>query len=402
MSDPWFSRLWAASTATMLGDGIRVAGLPLLTAASTGSPTAVSLVAVAVHLPWLLFSLFGGVLVDRFDRARLLWLSGVAQAVLVGGLAVLVHRHPPGLVTLVVLAALLGCAGTVHLTASGALLPELVEADELDRAHGRLQGSQVAARQLLGPLLGAVVFGFAVWLPFAIDAALFLLAAVLVRPLVGSNDRTRAEDRVFAETRSGVLWLSRHKGFRLLAVGLGVAALALQLGTTLLVLLVTGTLRGSVAAFGIVLAVGAVGGVVGGVTAGRLRARLGLAAALSGALLVMGVSLLVVGVSGSVAVVAVMCGFGGFGAVVWTVQASALWQRVLPRTLRTRVGGVYRLIGWAGVPVGAALSGALATVTTLRVPFLVGGVLLLLTTALVPALARLDATPTPVPNPQLN
>lgn len=73
-----------------------------------GSAASVSAVTVAGHLPWLLFSLFGGVIVDHFDRARLLWLAGLAQAVLVGAFAVWLFLGTPDLISLVLLALLMG------------------------------------------------------------------------------------------------------------------------------------------------------------------------------------------------------------------------------------------------------------------------------------------------------
>jgi MFS family permease len=63
-----FSKLWSPSAISNLGDGVRIAALPLLAASWTDDPRTVALVAAASGLPALLFGLLSGALVDRIDR----------------------------------------------------------------------------------------------------------------------------------------------------------------------------------------------------------------------------------------------------------------------------------------------------------------------------------------------
>ncbi len=67
-----FGKLWTASTVSFLGDGVTLAAGPLLAASVTRDPVLVAGLAVAQQLPWLLFSLPGGALVDRLDRRRVM------------------------------------------------------------------------------------------------------------------------------------------------------------------------------------------------------------------------------------------------------------------------------------------------------------------------------------------
>jgi MFS family permease len=81
-----FAKLWLASTTSALGSGLATIAAPLYVAAHTRSPLIVSATAGASWLPWLLFALPGGVLVDRVDRRRLMviidWTRVAAMAVL--------------------------------------------------------------------------------------------------------------------------------------------------------------------------------------------------------------------------------------------------------------------------------------------------------------------------------
>ncbi|RPI23189.1 MAG: MFS transporter, partial [Actinobacteria bacterium] len=79
-------RLWAASTGSNLGDGVVLAALPLLAAQLTRDPVAVSMVTVAAFLPWLIFGIPAGVVVDRIDRRTLLWVGDVFRGAVVLGL----------------------------------------------------------------------------------------------------------------------------------------------------------------------------------------------------------------------------------------------------------------------------------------------------------------------------
>jgi len=81
-----FAKLWTASTTSALGSGLATIAAPLFVAAHTKNPVIVAATSGVAWLPWLLFALPGGVLVDRVDRRRLMvtidWTRVVAMAVL--------------------------------------------------------------------------------------------------------------------------------------------------------------------------------------------------------------------------------------------------------------------------------------------------------------------------------
>ncbi len=69
---PGFGRLWSASLVTNLGDGAFLAAGPLLVASLSTDPLAVGAAVAVQQLPWLLFALVSGAVVDRVDRRRLI------------------------------------------------------------------------------------------------------------------------------------------------------------------------------------------------------------------------------------------------------------------------------------------------------------------------------------------
>ena len=92
--DYW--RLWWANTISSTGDGAFVAALPLLAVTITRDPRLVSVVTAATFLPWLLLSLPAGAVVDRYDRATLMWRAQAVQAAVVAALAILIVVAPGG------------------------------------------------------------------------------------------------------------------------------------------------------------------------------------------------------------------------------------------------------------------------------------------------------------------
>src|SRR5919107_3681864 len=83
-----FRRLWASSAVSNLGDGLRVTALPLLAASLTRDPTAIAAVTAVVWLPWLVFGIVGGTVVDRVSRVGLLIGVQIARILVVAALAV--------------------------------------------------------------------------------------------------------------------------------------------------------------------------------------------------------------------------------------------------------------------------------------------------------------------------
>ncbi len=107
---PEYKKLWTASAISNLGDGVVFAAAPLLAASLTRDPVLVAGVLFAQLLPWPLFSLHAGALVDRLDRRRLMGSVDVFRAAVVGFLAIAVLLNFASIPLLYVVFFLLGTA----------------------------------------------------------------------------------------------------------------------------------------------------------------------------------------------------------------------------------------------------------------------------------------------------
>ena len=120
-------RLWSASVVSNLGDGIDAAALPLLAATLTRDPRLVAGMAVAFTLPWLLFALPAGAIVDRLDRRKVMYRVNVVRAALVAVIALSLVTDTASIWLLYVIAFSLGTCETLFDNAAQSIMPSIVE-----------------------------------------------------------------------------------------------------------------------------------------------------------------------------------------------------------------------------------------------------------------------------------
>lgn len=382
-----YRRLWTAATVSNLGDGVFLTALPLAAAAQTRSAIGVSAVTVALTLPWLLFALLTGALVDRWHKLTAMARTDAARAAVTALLAAAVALDAATVPVLVAAAFVLGCGNTVYDTASLACIPALVGADRarLQRANARLEGARIVANDFVGPPIGGALFAAIPAAPIALDAVSFLASASLlgaIRAHEPPPPARQAGTTLRAEIAVGLRWLRAAADIRRLAVTVGVINVGFSAAGALLVLLVQRTSSSADAlGYGVVLTVGAVGSILGNVAADRLAGRIPMRVTVAASAAVCGASLAAMGAAPSTPVLAAAFAAGGFAGSVWNVVTVAYRQAVIPPDLLGRVNSVYRLLAFGALPLGAAAGGLLADRLGLRVPYVAAGVLILVAAA---------------------
>ncbi len=378
-----FQRLWMAAGISNLGDGVRLAALPLLAATITREPGLVAGVTVALRLPWLLFAIPAGELADRFDRRRLMVLVSAGQAGVMGIFGLVVVFGPAEMLWLYVVAFLLGVGEVTYDTTAQTLIPAVVGRADLERANGRLIATERIANDLAGPPLGSLLFAFMAAAPFLLDAATFAVSALVVGTITLTS-RTRvvgAPSPGRVRLLDGLRWVWSDRFWRvatLYGVGLNLAAGGIA---SILVLYALDTLAISEAAYGFVLGVLGGGGLLGAMTASRIRQRVGPVAVFVGGGVLQGVGYGLAGLVSNPVVVVTALGIVQFGYFAVLVVFFSLRQALVPDEILGRVTGAMRLVGAGALPAGAALGGLTAQWFGLRAPFLIASLELLLLVA---------------------
>ncbi|HET6209055.1 MAG TPA: MFS transporter [Jatrophihabitans sp.] len=376
-----YRRLWWANAINSVGDGAFLAALPLLAVTITHDPRQISLIAVASYLPWLVLSLPAGVLVDRYDRAGLMWRCQAFQAGVVAAIAVAAGTHRVGIPALLLASFLLGCAQVVITNAAQSVLPQLVPIPLLQKANSTQYMAQTLGQLSIGPPVGSVLFAVTAALPFGLDAASFVLSAALLARLPRNRPAARRRSSVGSEMGEGLRWLGSHRLLRTLAVMLGMNTFCFQLGFATLVLYATQTLRLSDRAYGLMLVGMGLGSLLGGLLNSRVAGRLGVLPALVISYALNAILFLGMGLAPNGAVLAVLLAASGAIVTITSVVTVSLRQQLVPDRLLGRVNSVYRMVGWGLMPLGSLLGGLVAHRYGLRAPFLTAGVLRLLVLA---------------------
>ena len=380
-----FARLWGATAVSNVGDGVYATALPLLAASLTRDPLLVSLVSFAEWLPWLLFGLLSGALLDRWDRRRVMWTVDAARFAIVGGLAVAVLMDRASIALLAAVGFLLGTGQTLVDTGAHSILPALVsrDAQRLERANGRLVGTQVVTQELAGPPVGGFLFSLTTWVPFAVDAVSFAAGSALVASIRGhfgpAPEALGPEGRrttLRSEIAEGLRWLAAHRVLRATAAMVAVVNLLAAGGWAVMVLFAQELLGLDAVGFGLLLSGSAVGGVLGSLVAARSVAVVGTARIIVGTMIVSALAFLAFGLSSDPRLAGVLMGVVVFMTVIFNVVVGALRQALTPDRLLGRVISAFRLFSYGSVPFGSLLGGVLARSFGLRAPFLVAGVVI--------------------------
>ncbi|HWL50703.1 MAG TPA: MFS transporter [Acidimicrobiia bacterium] len=374
---PRFRRLWTASATSNIGDGLYMTAVPLLAASLTRDPLLVSGVTVSLFLPWLLFALPGGALVDRMDRRLAMARTGLFRTLVLGGLTLTVGLGVVNIWIIYLAVFLLGSAETIYESASRALLPAVVRPGGLDSGNGKLQGAQVIAQEFVGPPIAGALFAISTGLPLLLGTVAFSIAALLISTMGGRYVAERASTsspNLRREIAEGLQWLRGNALLRRLTLLGGVLGFANGASNGVMVLFALEILGLDETGFGLLLAGLTVGSVIGTVVAGPLARRFG-----RGPALLAGWSLGVIGYAGfglsSNAIIGgAFFALAALGIMAGNVLTMSIRQSVIPAHLFGRVQGAWRTVIWGAMPVGALAGGALARVAGLRAPFLLEAV----------------------------
>jgi len=282
--NPDFTRIWLAQAISLLGDWFNAIVLAALvsrytfelTGDSTRSGLAVSGLLLARFLPPLLVSPLAGVLLDRFDRKKLLIFSDVARVFIVLGF--LLATTPDRIWLIYVLTVLQFGVSAVFEPGRSALLPSITRAEDLVAAN--LLGSAIWSVMLaVGGALGGLVSGALGAAPALIlDAATFAVSALLIAPVQVTRDAEHADpnaSRLKPSARDfidGLRYVRRHPPIA--------AALLVKLGGNIgsidTILIIFGTAlfvigEDGVLSLGILWAAFGIGSILGPIVVARLN-----------------------------------------------------------------------------------------------------------------------------------
>jgi MFS family permease len=384
--------LWG-QTISVAGTWMQSLALAFLVLHLSGSGTDLGVVAAVRLLPFVALGPMGGVIADRANKRRLLYVTQSASALVAVAFAVLCATGTATIVLVMVLSFAAGCLTVFDNPARQSLIGDLVGREQLANAVTLASVSVNLARVIGAAIGGTLVADIGLTSAFVVNAVSFaavLISLALMRPAEMHTAPRVARAR--GQVRAGLSYARRTPALFLPLVMLTITGtLAYEFPVTL-PLVARGAFGGGAGTYGVMAGVMAVGAVAGGLVAatrGGVRRASGLALAAIG----WGVAILAAALAPSLPLEFAALFFVGYGSITFNSYAKTTLQLAAAPEMRGRVMALWAL-AWGGTTViGGPLVGWIAGEFGSRWSLLVGAVpTIVLGLLMLPALRRIDQT----------
>jgi predicted MFS family arabinose efflux permease len=351
---------------SQIGSSFTLFALPLLVFSLTHSATNLALTTAAEYVPYLLFGLVLGAVVDRFPRKRLMLGSDIARALVIAIIPVLALVGDVRIGIIYAVAFVQATLGIVFDCGEFAAIPSLVRGDDLVSANGRIMATNSAGK-VIGPILaGVLVTVVSVSGLLFFDAASFLVSAVsllLIRRTFDASNGTNLDrahrTRLFDDITEGLRFVWSHPVLRSISIMMALINFTSATQYSQLVLFAQHVLGATDSQTALLFAAGAAGVVIVGLCAAPLRRHLSFVVCALGALVISGLSATAMALIGRYPpALFLWAASSGFGLLL-NINTGSLRQSLVPSNLYGRVISVAGVLAWSAIPLGA-LTGAAA------------------------------------------
>ncbi len=344
----------------------------------TGSALLLGLVGFAGQIPSFLLAPFAGVLVDRWDRHRLLVVTQILAMVQSAGLAVLTLTGVINIWHVLALSLFQGVINAFDMPARQTFVVEMVEQrEDLPNAIA-LNSSMVNAARLVGPSIGGIIIAAVGegWC-FTLDAVSYLavIASLLLMRLKPEARRApRSEKKVLHELREGWHYVAGSAPIRSILLLLALVSLVGMPYTVLMPVFASTVLHGGPHTLGFLMAAIGVGALSGAVFLANRRTVLGLGKIIPMMSALFGAGLIGFSLSRVLWLSLVLLLFTGIGFMVQMAASNTLLQTLVEDDKRGRVMSFYTMAIMGVTPFGSLLAGGLAHRIGAPGTLLIGGI----------------------------
>jgi len=369
---PDFRRLWTSGLISYFGSMITYVALPFQVKELTNSFLAVGLIGLVEIVPLIIFGLYGGVLADRVDRKKMIWATEFASMFLTSILLINALLPNPKLWLLYVVAALFSAVDGLQRPSADAILPRLVDHDDLPAASA-LMSLRWQFGVITGPALaGVLIATFGVASGYALDIVTFLISLIFLAKVRSIIPPNKSEKPTLSSMVDGLRYASSRKdlmGTYLVDLSAMFFAMpnalypfwAEQLDATW--------------ALGLFYASGTIGAFVITFTSGWIKSYTRHGFAVMMAALGWGIAIAMAGVVNSLWLVLLFLVLAGASDQISALFRSAIWNQSISDDYRGRLASIELLSYSVGPLGGQTRAGLVAERTSLRTSVISGGLL---------------------------
>lgn len=349
--------LWSGQAISSLGTGITLFAFPLLILTITHSFAAAGFAGALGQLPYLLFSLPAGALVDRWNRKHVMLVSALGLALCVASIPFAILIRHLTLLQLYLVSFAIGVLYVFYELAGLAALTHVVRRDQLAAAVSQNE-AVYSIVSLLAPPLGGTLLSIGLQFPFIADACSYL---VLLGSLFGirasfQEERKQAHKHVLAEIREGIARLWSHHLVRLFAL-LTAYLYVLMSGGVLIVYAISRQQHISSVIIGLLLGIGGIGNIAGTLLCPLVQQRVSFGRALCGSLVLFVVLWPLYALSDSALLLGVVIVGLALLDSVSSILLASYRLAAVPDEMQGRISSIYRLVIYGALALGQVLIG---------------------------------------------
>jgi predicted MFS family arabinose efflux permease len=358
---PDFRVMWLGACTSSIGTWMQIAAQSWLVYKLTNSAKCLSYDAFFGQAPIFFLSLFGGVFADRTSRRRLLLISQAIQLTCAFTMAFLVRAdllHKDNIWWVYCLSFTVGVAQSFGGPAYSALVPSLVGKEDLQNAIA-LNSIQFNLARVVGPALGGIVLNISAFWCFALNGLSYLAVIASLLSIRTKFVPSGTTTSVTESMKQGLNFMRKREGMlSLISLAFFITLLSYPLITFLPVIART-VFHGTSNTFTLFLCISGAGSVVGALLIAGRNAQPGRASESLRALVVLGVTIFVIGLSSFLPVTAGAIFLAGSLLMVVFALNTSLVQAQVADAMRGRVMSVYNVAFRGGMPIGSIICGYL-------------------------------------------
>jgi MFS family permease len=376
-----FRYYWIGMCVSLIGTWMQNIAQPWLAYTLTNSPFLLSLIGIVQFTPMLIFSLFAGVIIDKFSKKKILLFTQTASLVITLVLAILVWTGKIQYWHILIMATMLGIVNTIDMPSRQSIIIELVGKEDLMNAIA-LNSMVFNLARIVGPAIAGIVMGYAgiavCFFANSISFAAVVVGLFFIKINVVKREENK-ETRILAEIKDGLKYIYRKKVLLHTILILAIVGTFVPNFNVLVPVFAKEILNQGEAGFGLLMSFMGFGSFLGAMCVAALSKSGPKKFIIYFVPLIVAMLLIATGYTNIYLLTGIFLALTGFFFICFTSSANSTLQLNSKNEYRGRVMSVYTLVFAGSTPFGNLYAGLFAEHFNARVGFAAcGGIIILL------------------------
>ncbi|HZQ05973.1 MAG TPA: MFS transporter [Anaerolineae bacterium] len=351
--------LWSGQVVSVIGTGASQIVYPLLILALTNSPAAAGIASALASLPYIIFSLPAGALIDRWDRKRVMIYCDIGRALVLASIPVALALNALTIWQIYIASLVEGSLFVFFNLAEVAALSRVVTKEQLPQAAAQ-NDAAFSIAGILAPSVGTILYQFGKAIPFLFDSFSYMVSVISLLFIKAEFqlERKRTELHLVQEIHEGLDWLWHQPLVRYMAFLTG-GLNFVNAATTLIIIVLAKNLGASDAEIGLVFSLSAIGAIAGSIIGGQIQRRFRFGQVIISTVWISAILFPLLAIAPQFYLLGIIQGLAWMTGPIYNVVQFSYRIALIPDALQGRVNSTFRLLAFGFQPLGAALGGFL-------------------------------------------